>query len=375
MKLFTNKEVSKKIIIAILLVMSFNFISPTVSRAVTIGDALFKPVSELLCMISDLVIKGLQSYFMGYEEIYYSAYETKNTESKVYNIAYSPGIIFSGEVRALDVNFINPKGDYQHNITNNSSMEEIKNLGQAYAVANNDTSVTQSNINAATNGLLKYAVDNYGFDKSKAEVINTNDKEGKQFLDIFALKSDGWPELYRWQHNGEVYLLLIEYQPITGGANSPTMNYDSPAGYVGAVVGEWISSLFRDGNTQSGTNIYAKVYKEITTVTKGEVRTSSAGQLQKTVATWYKALRAIALVGLLSVLIYVGIRILISSTGQEKAKYKKMIGDWLVAICILFILQYIMVFTLEITQKITDVLSINIIGQNGQDKLMSISWT
>ena len=64
MKLFKDKQISKKIIIAILLVMSFNFISPTVSQAVTIGDALFNPVSELLCMISDLVIEGLQYYFM-----------------------------------------------------------------------------------------------------------------------------------------------------------------------------------------------------------------------------------------------------------------------------------------------------------------------
>ena len=98
---------------------------------------------------------------------------------------------------------------------------------------------------------------------------------------------------------------------------------------------------------------------------------STASKLQSTIATWYKALRAIALVGLLSVLVYVGIRILLSSTGQEKAKYKKMIIDWLAALCLLFVLQYIMVFTLEITEKITEVLSVNIVGEQGQDTLMS----
>ena len=106
-------------------------------------------------------------------------------------------------------------------------------------------------------------------------------------------------------------------------------------------------------------------------MTTGETKVSTAYELQKTISTWYKALRAIALVGLLSVLVYVGIRILISSTGQEKAKYKKMIGDWLAAICILFVLQYIMIFILEITQAITNMLKSNVVGPSGEDVLMS----
>ena len=68
MKMFTDKEITKKVIIAILLVMSFNFISPTVSNA-DFGGALFKPISELLQTIGDLVIKGLQKIFVGYGDI------------------------------------------------------------------------------------------------------------------------------------------------------------------------------------------------------------------------------------------------------------------------------------------------------------------
>ena len=98
---------------------------------------------------------------------------------------------------------------------------------------------------------------------------------------------------------------------------------------------------------------------------------STAGQLQDKISTWYKALRLFALVGLLSVLVYVGIRIIISSTGQEKAKYKKMIGDWLAAICILFILQYIMSFTMTMVENIIDIFKTNIIGEYGQDILMT----
>lgn len=102
------------------------------------------------------------------------------------------------------------------------------------------------------------------------------------------------------------------------------------------------------------------------------VKESTAAQLQATVSKWYKALRMVALVALLSVIVYVGIRIIISSTGQEKAKYKKMISDWVAAICILFILNYIMAFTMDIIEKITEVFSLSgLIDVQGADTLMS----
>ena len=98
---------------------------------------------------------------------------------------------------------------------------------------------------------------------------------------------------------------------------------------------------------------------------------STSKELQKSISKWYKALRLVALVGLLSVLVYVGIRIIISSTGQEKAKYKKMIMDWLAAICILFVLQYIMSFTMSIVENIIDIFKTNVIGPNGEDIFMT----
>lgn len=82
-------------------------------------------------------------------------------------------------------------------------------------------------------------------------------------------------------------------------------------------------------------------------------RESIATSLQNVVSTWYKAFRNIAIVGLLSVLIYIGIRILIESSAQEKAKYKEKLNDWLVALCLIFVMQYIMSATLMVSEKIT----------------------
>ena len=211
MKFFTDKKIINRIIIAIIIVTIINFMSPTISKAITLdekGGDLFAPICDALYYFADLIIGALQQFFIG-EELDLGPYNPRD-----YKIKYSPGVIFSGKVASLDVNFFDPGQDY----------------------------------------------------------------EGK---------------------------------------------------------------------------------------------VSSAAILQPIVATWYKVLRAIALVGLLSVLVYIGIRILISSTGQEKAKYKKMIGDWFAAICLLFVLQYIMIFILEISDAITKILSVNVIQPDGEDVLMT----
>ena len=80
-------------------------------------------------------------------------------------------------------------------------------------------------------------------------------------------------------------------------------------------------------------------------------------QLKGTVSKWYVALRNIAIVGLLSVLLYIGIRMVISSSAGDKAKYKQFFVDWVVALCLIFFLHYIMAFTMTMSETITDVLS------------------
>ena len=84
---------------------------------------------------------------------------------------------------------------------------------------------------------------------------------------------------------------------------------------------------------------------------------STASILQSVISKWYKILRDIAVIALLSILVYIGIRILISSTSNDKAKYKQMLMDWIVAMCLLFIMQYIMSFSNIFVGKITDVVS------------------
>lgn len=81
---------------------------------------------------------------------------------------------------------------------------------------------------------------------------------------------------------------------------------------------------------------------------------SIARQISGVIAKWYVSLRNLAIVMLLSILIYIGIRIIISSSADDKAKYKQRLFDWLVAICLIFFMHYIMTFTVSIVQILND---------------------
>lgn len=81
---------------------------------------------------------------------------------------------------------------------------------------------------------------------------------------------------------------------------------------------------------------------------------STASFLQSTISSWYLTLRNFALVVLLSVLVYVGIRIIISSTAQDKAKYKEKLFSWGVAVALLFFMHYIMAFATTVVEAISE---------------------
>ena len=90
-----------------------------------------------------------------------------------------------------------------------------------------------------------------------------------------------------------------------------------------------------------------------------EIRTSkqsSSATLSRVISRWYYTIRNISIVVLMLILLYVGIRMLLTSIASEKSKYKKMLGDWVVAICLVFVLHYIMVFAVNLNDNIISVM-------------------
>ena len=79
--------------------------------------------------------------------------------------------------------------------------------------------------------------------------------------------------------------------------------------------------------------------------------------LRKTILGWYYNIRNLSIVAMLSILVYVAIRMILSSVSSDKAKYKMMLKDWLVAICLIFVMHYIMTGVLGISEMITQAIS------------------
>lgn len=237
MKILNNKNLTQKIIIAIVIMISFNFIAPTYSRA-DIGGVLLGPVIDLIAGIGDAVMALLQYFMDGGDNIQLS----------------SSGFL----VKSTD--FKGHEADY--------GMQ------------------TESGLESAT--------------------INADDLD------------QGW---FGW---GTYSIPIIKYSPEKIFSNE-----------VPALDANFINPKTDGYSTE-------------------QQKKSIAIQLQETISSWYNALRNLVVVGLLSVLLYVGIRMMITSTSSDKAKYKQMLMDWIIALCLLFFLHYIMSFTMTFIEIITD---------------------
>ncbi len=78
--------------------------------------------------------------------------------------------------------------------------------------------------------------------------------------------------------------------------------------------------------------------------------------IRKNIAIWYYALRNLAIGILLVILVYVGIRMAISTVASEEARYKTMLKDWVVSFVLVFLLQYIIIFTINANNALVDIL-------------------
>lgn len=127
------------------------------------------------------------------------------------------------------------------------------------------------------------------------------------------------------------------------------------------------AEIFSNKIAMLDANYFNDTYKD---KIGGESR-SIVAALKEIVASWYNVFRLTAMVGLLSVLVYLGIRIIISSTSdnpKEQAKYKKMLQDWLVSLCLLFCLHYMMAFIMTAVEELTKVISNSDFKANSSSK-------
>ncbi len=78
--------------------------------------------------------------------------------------------------------------------------------------------------------------------------------------------------------------------------------------------------------------------------------------IRDNIATWYYALRNLAIIISLLVLVYIGIRMAISTLAEDKAKYKSMLTDWIVGFITIFLLHYIIIATIYVNEALVNAL-------------------
>ena len=101
---------------------------------------------------------------------------------------------------------------------------------------------------------------------------------------------------------------------------------------------------------------------------------ASVKVIRENVAAWYYTLRIFSISALLLVLLYIGIRMAISTVASDQAKYKKMITDWLVSFALLFLLHYIIIATLTVNNGLVEILRniMDNMGSTGQTNFESL---
>ena len=175
--------------------------------------------------------------------------------------------------------------------------------------------------------------------------------DGSGFLGLGILKNSKPKSNYEntVDHNVDVDSFL-PFNIVSGGLGNsfkykyPHINYTPEEIFAGKV--ELLSIDFITGKNADGQPI----------------KNTSWNSIRKVISQWYQVLRMIAIIGFLSVLIYTGIRIIISSNAKDKARYREWIMNWLMGIAILFSMHYIMAFIVSINGELSNVLGTSLSG-------------
>lgn len=78
-------------------------------------------------------------------------------------------------------------------------------------------------------------------------------------------------------------------------------------------------------------------------------------KLRLNIASWYYIVWTVTAIGLLITLIYIGIRIAISTIAEQKATYQKMLVNWLVSVAMLFTMHIFMVAVQYVNKELVNI--------------------
>ena len=396
MKKLKNVMLKKIMPVFLLIILLFNFVMPNYVYGSWIGGVLTRGLESLggllLGLVADLTRGLCDTIIKLLQDMFVTTYDTDIIFLSGAQIRYGPALIFSGNVPGLDINFIEPAENQKKlrfldpdvngfdtttwSDTYLNGDEEISwathvmsVLPNVYIIAyehqwgfwNGATWTYDFSDSEDTNAqamLQRLGDDMKSISKKRCDTsfeVDNNAKIDSLINEIKNKKHFTVDELKQVMEQNKTLIASISLKARKNNENGETemmilrLRVMQPR-KTGDVA------MFIDISTPEYGNNVEETGEEFKSVSK---------ILQPTVSKWYKGTRLISTVGLLSVLLYVGIRIILSSTAGDKAKYKKMLMDWLTALCILFILHYLMVFILNTSKQITGIFSNYMKNANG----------
>jgi len=212
------KIIKRKIIVSLILIITiFSFITPNYVQANVwndAGGALFEPVFKFTRFLGDSALSFMQKAFLGDGNLETNALTGTNNDTKQYQIRYSPGKIFSGEVPLLDINFIKPNME-EVKVT---TIPEYKNKG---TVDPNSNSFKTS----------------YGFDLDTAEIYACN-SDNLTLREKF-LGNENTYVMYKWTHGDKNYAAVSHTKGVWTAikdAAGDALNYGGAGVVIGSLV-------------------------------------------------------------------------------------------------------------------------------------------
>ena len=88
-----------------------------------------------------------------------------------------------------------------------------------------------------------------------------------------------------------------------------------------------------------------------------EISTPIKNYMAIPVQKWYKVFNRIAIMVYMIVLVYMGIAIMLSSTGEKRARYKELTMTWVIGIAILFLFPYVMKYIIKLNDALTNMIA------------------
>lgn len=314
-----------RILISIMCIITLLFGMPVKSSA-----GVIESFADVLLWIFDLPMRGL-NYFLGesdsasYIDVNLAGWDLNlGTRGMLYNFEITPDKIFSA-----------------------GKQEEI------FVPANLD-----SNVSTVTSKTQEVGVYNYNTNRNitlEGTPIYTAKAGSEEATKLQALVKD---DQYNLDTGKLIEFLKSEQQK--GNYSGIIPNEDSP--YV-----LYLTDLkeLTDDTTYAIPELEVKTEKRTIlplldanffSNTNSEDENNSANILRGTVSAVYTSLASFSILLMLLVLLYIGIRIIISAAADDKARYKEMLVGWVIGLCLIFCMHFIMSFISQLNELIVNTL-------------------